>query len=120
MVDPSFRPIWNKYVWFLTFTGAVLVLMLNIHCWAVGSQRNAASGVVESTASSTVVSVPVPIPIRLKEVTTPGVPIEAPFASHTRNFAGVVLPCLNTLDPSALMGCKIECPRSPSHIPDRA
>jgi len=42
-----------------------------------------------------------------KLVTTPGVPIEAPFASQTRNFAGEVLFPLNTLVPLALIGCRI-------------
>jgi hypothetical protein len=45
------------------------------------------------------------------------IPIETPFTSHTRNFAGVVLLELNTLEPAALIGCRIWCPISPAQIP---
>jgi hypothetical protein len=31
------------------------------------------------------------------------------LASHTVNFTGTVLPCLNTFVPSALMGGKMTC-----------
>ena len=46
-------------------------------------QRNAVSGLLVSTMSSTlVVTVPVMICVRKKLVTTPGVPMEAPLASQ--------------------------------------
>lgn len=68
--------------------------------------------------SSTVAeTVPLIVWTRLKLVTSPAVPMECPAASHTRNFAGTVLPCLNVLLPSALIGCRIECPRSPRQAP---
>src|SRR5579859_663489 len=92
--------------------------MLKIHCCAVGSQRNWVSGVVEATGSLTAsVVVAVTCFTRLKLTTTPGVPMETPLASQTRNFAGTVLPCLNTLDPSVLIGGRMACPASPSHVP---
>src|SRR6185436_11926153 len=84
--------------------------MLKIHCLAVGSHRNAVSGVVETTASSTSVTVPVDFWISLKLLTTSGVPMERPLASQTRNLAGTVLFCLNTLLPSELMGWRMACP----------
>src|SRR5262249_25982325 len=95
--------------------------MLKIHCCADGSQRNALSGVVETTASSVGLGLsPAETPTSLKLVTTPVAPIETPLASHTRNFAGEVLFALNTLVPSALIGCRIWCARSPMQIPPLA
>ena len=38
---------------------------------------------------------------------TPGVLTELQLASKTMNFSGTVLPCLNTLEPSTLTGCRI-------------
>src|SRR5881392_3475834 len=90
-----------------------LVLMLKIHCCAVGSQRNAVSGVVETTSSLTTVLVSDICPISLNDITTPGVPIELQFASATRNFAGTVLPALFTLVPSGLIGWRIAWVGSP-------
>src|SRR5436305_13822059 len=93
-------------------------MMLKIQSWSVGLQRNAVSGVVEYTSSSTVSTlVPETVPVNLKSETTPDVPMELPPASQTRNLAGTVLPFLNTLVPSALMGCRIVCPTSPRHAP---
>src|SRR5438445_13649306 len=97
--------------------------MLKIHCCPLGSQRNELSGVVESTASSTLATtVPLMICVRLKLVTTTGVPTELQLASKTQNLAGTVLPCLNTLVLSALTGCRIVWPgvREPftRHEPD--
>src|SRR6266568_5703713 len=95
------------------------VVMLKIHCCAEGSQRNAASGVVEATASSTVaVTVPAIRWTRKKLRTTPRVPTEAPFASQTRNFAGTVLPAFHRLEPSRLIGCRIVWPVDPRHAVD--
>ena len=95
-----------------------LVLILKIHCCAVGSQRNAVSGVVETTSSLTTVLVSDICPISLNDVTTPDVPIELQFASVTRNLAGTVLPALFTLLPSGLIGCKIACVGSPKAVHD--
>ncbi len=50
-------------------------------------------------------------------VTTPGVPIEFPLASHTRNLTGTVLPCLNTLDPSGFTGWSTAWPGDPRQLP---
>ena len=92
--------------------------MLKIHCWSLADQRKAVSGVVEYTSSSTVATtVPFTVLISLKLPTTPSVPIDAPLALQTRNFAGTVLPCLNTLVPSALTGCRIVWPAEPRHVP---
>src|SRR6266849_3099821 len=91
--------------------------MLKIHCWPVGSQRKAVSGVVEAGDSSTFVTIPCMIVTRLKLVTTPAVPMDTPFASQTANFAGTVEPCFQTLDPSTLIGCRIWWPASPAHMP---
>src|SRR5436190_3392502 len=104
MPEPSFKLI--RYV-YLTPAFMPLVLMLKIHCCAVGSQRNVVSGVVETTFSLTVALWSDMVPISLKDVTTPGVPIELQFASATRNFAGTVLPALQTLLSSALIGCRM-------------
>src|SRR5438552_9003388 len=93
-----------------------LVLMLKIHCCAVGSERKAVSGVVEITSSLTTALGSEDCPISLNAVTTPGVPIELQFASVTRNFAGTVLPALFTLLPSALIGCRIVCVESPKLV----
>src|SRR5204862_3155335 len=90
-----------------------LVLMLKIHCCAVGSQRKAVSGVVESTTSLSCAPGSDDLPTKLKAVTTPSGPIELQLASPTRNFAGTVLPVLLTLLPSGLMGCRIACVGSP-------
>src|SRR5204863_7105959 len=95
-----------------------LVLMLKIHCCAVGSQRKAVSGVVESTTSLTCAPGSDDLPIKLRAVTTPGVPIELQLASVTRNFAGTVLPALLTLLPSELIGCRIACVGSPKAMHD--
>src|SRR5438128_9155887 len=84
-----------------------LVLILKIHCCAVGSQRKAVSGVVEATSSLIVAFGSEDCAISLNAVTTPGVPIELQFASPTRNLAGTVLPALQTLLPSALIGCRM-------------
>src|SRR5437763_720655 len=80
-----------------------LVLWLKIHCWAEGSHRNAVSGVVEYTASSTPPA-PSVFDHRTGAPARPAVPTETPEASQTRNLTGTVLPCLNTLLPSALTG----------------
>src|SRR5438477_11477246 len=92
---------------YVLFAWRLFVLMLKIHCCAVGSHRKAVSGVVESTVSLTTVTTPLETLPCWNDLTTPAVPIEFPFASQARNFAGTVLPCLNTLEPSALIGCKI-------------
>src|SRR5438045_5225450 len=88
-----------------------LVLMLKIHWSPV--QRNAVSGVVDMTSSLTNALGSDDCAISLKEVTTPGVPIEVQLASVTRNFAGTVLPALFTLVPSAFIGCRMLCVGSP-------
>src|SRR2546430_1864108 len=93
-----------------------LVLMLKIHWSPV--HRKAVSGVVEMTSSLTTALGSDDCAISLKEVTTPGVPIEVQFASVTRNFAGTVLPALFTLLPSALIGCRITCVGSPEMMHD--
>jgi len=65
------------------------VEILKIHCWLVESQRNAASGVVLTTASSTVcTTVPAMIFTRLKE--SPLLPNRwrRPRASHTSGETG--------------------------------
>src|SRR5258708_32389031 len=78
------------------------VSRLKIHCWAVGSQRNVESGVRESAGRSTVVeTVPVMVWMIRRLVTVPGVPIETPLTSPTRNFSGTVRRALKTLLPSA-------------------
>src|SRR5438105_666791 len=92
------------------------VLTLKIHCRAEESQRKAVSGVVETTVSSIAAAVP-GLWMIWKLVTRPEVPIETPFASQTRNFVGIVLPSLNTLEPSALIGWRIVWPASPSQVP---
>src|SRR5689334_18881064 len=97
------------------------VLRLKIHCCAVESQRKAVSLLVEMMSSVTFCcTVPLRTWYRMKEETTPGVPTDTPFASHTRNFTGTVLFCLNTLVPSALIGCRTWWPASPSHMPAAA
>src|SRR5262249_48345025 len=107
-----------EYVYF-TPDDRLRVLALNTHCRPAASQRNVASGFVETTASSTAALVDVddtntgaPVP-----VTTPGVPMEFPSASHTRNLTGTVLPFLNTLVPSASTGCRTVRPGAPRHGP---
>ncbi len=90
--------------------------MLKIHCWLVESHRNAVSGVVETIVSLTPPGVPF-ITVEAKDWTTPACAIDVPLASQTRNLAGTVLPCLNTLVPSKLIGCKIVWPASPLHVP---
>src|SRR5216117_4086983 len=90
--------------------------MLKIHCWSAALQRKSVSGVVETTSSS-IDGAPATVPTSLKLMTTPGVPTELPLASHTRNFAGTVLPCLKTLVPSPLIGWRIACPGEPRHRP---
>src|SRR5881296_1450809 len=90
--------------------------MLKIHCWSVALQRKSVSGVVDTTDSSSAPAEAV-LFTSLKLATTPAVPTEFPFASHTRNFAGTVLPCLKTLDPSAFTGCRIWCPGDARHMP---
>src|SRR6266496_144994 len=90
-----------------------LVLILKIHCWAVGSQRKVVSGVVETTSSLSTAPGSEDLAIKLNAVTTPGVPIELQFASPTRNLAGTVLPALQTLLPSVLIGCRITPVGSP-------
>src|SRR3954468_11071006 len=90
--------------------------MLKIH-WSP-DHRKSVFGVVESIGSLTVDSVPLTVWICWKEATTPGVPIELPLASHTRNLAGTVEPCLNTLLPSALIGCRIVRPAAPRQAAD--
>src|SRR3990170_5782110 len=94
------------------------VLMLKIHCWSVDDQRNAVLGVVDSTScGSSTVFIPEIVRISLKLSTTPIFPMEVPLASQTRNFAGTVLPCLNTLNPSESIGRRISRPGSPLHKP---
>src|SRR2546426_2077954 len=90
--------------------------MLKIHCWSVALQRKSVSGVVDTTDSSSAPAEAVVL-TSLKLATTPDVPTEFPFASHTRNFPGTVLPCLKTLEPSALIGCRTACPGSLRHMP---
>src|SRR5207248_3408704 len=100
-VVPSFRVMTPWYFEPDTIVGVeFFVLTLKIHCCPLESQRKAVSGVVETTVSSTAVAAPL-IPTIVKLATTPVVPIETPFASQTRNLVGIVLPSLNTLDPSA-------------------
>src|SRR3990172_4864175 len=90
--------------------------MLKIHCWSADDQRNAVSGVVEKTSSSIISETsPEIFWISLKFDTTPLIPMELPLTSQTRNFAGTVLRCFNTLDPSELIGRSISCPGSPLH-----
>jgi hypothetical protein len=48
-------------------------------------------------------------------VTTRGAMMGNPHASHTRNCSATVLPALNLLDPSALIGARIACPGAPRH-----
>src|ERR1700686_272000 len=97
MVDPSFRLMAYTYV---LEAPKGFVLMLKIHCWPLGSHRKLLSGVVDVTVSSTAVElVPWRICTRLKLVTKPVLPTELPKASHTRNLAGTVLPCLKVLVP---------------------
>src|SRR4029079_9273455 len=84
------------------------------------SQRKAVSGVVDTTVSLIGPSVPGATRTPEDEVTTPGVPIETPLASQTRNFTGIVLPCLNTLEPSVLTGWRTVCPAPPAQVPDEA
>src|SRR5204863_1389046 len=103
--------------WYVTFAERLLVSILKIHCWPVGSHLNAVSGVVESTTSSIGPIVPVPCPVIRKVCTTAGDPIDVPLALQTRNFAGTVLFCLNTLLPSGLIGCRMACPGDPRHAP---
>src|SRR5689334_23372195 len=89
--------------------------MLKIQSWSVGSQRNTVNGVVETTGWSTIfVTPPLTTRIKWKLVTIPGVPRELHWASKTRNFAGTVLPCLKTLEPSGWMGGRIVRPGWPS------
>jgi len=79
------------------------VVTLKIHSWP--SHRKAVSGLFVSTTSSTVVVVvPDTMAVKRKLDTTPGVPMETPFASYTANFAGTVRPWWKTLEPSALIG----------------
>jgi hypothetical protein len=54
----------------------------------------------------------------LGEMTTSAALIAKPAASQTRNFTATVLRCLNTLDPSALIGCRIAWLGSPRQMPD--
>ncbi len=79
------------------------------------------SGVPESTVAFTVLTaVPAMVPMIENPATIPGVPTGTPFASHTRNFAGTMLPCLKTLVPAGAMGGKIWCPGSPLQEPVEA
>ena len=94
--------------------------MLKIHCLAPASHRNELSGVVESTDSLTSARAAAIVWTNRKPETTPGLPIEFPFESQTRNFAGTVEPCLNTLDPSVLIGCRIAWPGAPLQMPAAA
>src|SRR5260370_10663328 len=107
MLVLSFRSISYAKV---AFFGRFLVLRLKIHCRPAGSQRKLLSGVVEMIVSFTVLMVPLVVPVIAMVVTTPGVPTELQLASKTMNFKGTVLPCLNTLVPSALTGWRITCP----------
>src|SRR5438270_721769 len=96
------------------------VFKLKIHCWAVGSHRNAVSGVVESGVSFGVTFGAALVPVSRNDLTVPAAPIETPLVSQTRNFAGTVLFCLNTLVPSALIGWRITWPASPLQVPAAA
>src|SRR5215510_9553997 len=106
MTDESFNESFNVILYTYVLPAVrFFVLILKIHCWSLALHRNAESGVVETTSSFTVDEVvPAMTWTSLKDATTPAVPIDTPLASHTRNFAGTVLPCLKTLLPSALMG----------------
>src|SRR5262249_29774810 len=111
------------------------VAMLKIICPAVGSQRNAVSAAVEITVSFTV---PVPpteeqktgVPVLNGTVDEHGVPFGASGAgirgeptgvltgvplTQTRNLIGIVLPFLNTLEPSLFTGCSTVWPGSALH-----
>src|SRR5260221_10630998 len=92
--------------------------MLKIHCCPVPSQRNVVSGVDETT-SSLIVALAGSAPAAKvpKSATTPAVPTATPLASHTRNFAGTVLPFLNTLLPSGLIGWRMLCVLAPIQTP---
>src|SRR5438874_2010674 len=115
MVEPSLSLIAYTYV---TFALRLFVEMLKIHCWFVGSHRKAVSGVVESTTSLTwLTAVPLFLWMSWNDVTTPAVPTDLPLASQTMNFAGTVLPCLKTLEPSKLIGWRIVCPAEPRQLP---
>src|SRR4030067_3447690 len=90
--------------------------MSKIRRWSLDAHLNAVSGVVEKTSSSIISeTIPEIFWISLKFDTTPLIPMELPLTSQTRNFAGTVLRCLNTLDPSELIGRRISCPGSPMH-----
>jgi len=87
------------------------VLRFQTHCCDAESQRKPLSGVVETTASLTLLTaVPPRTFTKLIPVTTAPVPTEWQLASNTANFTGTVLPCLKTLLPSTLIGCKITWP----------
>src|SRR5579864_1084532 len=101
IVEPSLSAIAYTYVW---PADSDPVLMLKIHCCALGSQRNAVSGVVDDTGSSVLVTVPLMICTSMKLFTTPGVPTDTPLASQTRNFAGTVRPCFQTEVPLTSIG----------------
>src|SRR4051794_33650644 len=93
-----------------------LVLRLKIHCWAVASQWNAVSAVAETMASLTEALVFGALVTFSNLRTTPALPTELPSTSHTRNLMGTVLPCLKTLDPSELTGCRTSWPGAPLHV----
>src|SRR5688572_26388777 len=84
--------------------------MLKIH-WA-SPARNSSCDDVDFTAWSASAE---PIFTRRKLSTTPSVVTALPNQSHTRNFAGTVLPDLCTLEPSALIGERIWWPATPPH-----
>src|SRR5262245_5654250 len=90
--------------------------MLKIHCCADVSQRNVVSGVPEIGSSLMITPGADDCPMSLNGVTTPGVPIETPLASQTRNLAGTTLPCWKTLVPSGLIGWRMAWPGAPRQV----
>src|SRR3954471_15481793 len=105
MFEPSARSMRNRYV---DPADRPEVFRLKIHCCAVGSNRNEVSGVVELGSRSTgVETVPVITLMIRKLAIVPGVPIEFPLTSPTRNFSGTVRPDLKTLEPSAATGWRM-------------
>jgi len=91
----------------------LLVAMLKIQMPSL--KRKATSGISLVPVSFTPLTVPrtalnkVIEPVLFPN-TTIGSEIGLPFASHTVNFTGTVLPSLNTLVPSALIGCRMTPP----------
>ena len=111
MLLPSFSRIRYTYV---RPDARFVVAMSKTHCWPDGSQRKPPAGPRPATASCSG-GAPGITAISEKSLTTPGVPIDTPRASHTRKRAGTVRPALNTLVPPAAIGARIWWPGSPAH-----